>query len=210
MDGGVQRATAFMKKILVIKAHPREGSFCNALVNRYIEGAKQNDVEIEMLDLRDLALEPWLKYDWGCNHDSQPSSPDLDRSKELIDWSSHIAFFYPTFWATPPALLILFIEMVIVSGFAFKYHKPILKRIPRHDKLLKGRTATIMSTMDSPPFMMDLHDRDPGGKMMHDVLRFTGIKLTGKHYFGSVVMSSEKERSKWLEEAYSIGREDSR
>lgn len=199
-----------MKKILIIKAHPREASFCNALADRYIEGMKQSAVETETLDLKDLALEPWLKYDWGRNHNSKPTSPDLERSKELISWSSHIAFFYPTYWATPPALLILFIEMVVVSGFAFKYHKPILKLIPRRDKLLKGRTATIMSTMDSPPFMMKLHDRDPGGKMMNDVLRFTGIKLTGKHYFGPVVMSTEEERSKWLAKAYSVGRQDSR
>lgn len=199
-----------MNKILVIKAHPREASFCNALVERYIEGAKLNKAKIETLDLIDLALEPWLKYDWGRNHNSKPTSPDLERSKELIDWSNHISFFYPTYWATPPALLILFIEMVIVSGFAFKYHKPLWHTVPRHDKLLKGRTATIMSTMDSPPFMMKLHDRDPGGKMMNDVLRFTGIKLTGKHYFGSVVMSTEKERSQWLAKAYSIGQEDSR
>jgi NAD(P)H dehydrogenase (quinone) len=110
----------------------------------------------------------------------------------LITWSEHIVFAYPTYWALPPPLLTLFIDVIITSGFAFKYHKPILGKIPRWDRLLKGRTATILSTMDSPPIFMELHDRDPGGKMMKDVLRFTGVKLRRKHYFGSVVLSPEE------------------
>ncbi len=113
-----------MKKILIIKAHPRESSFCNALIERYVSGAKANDAEIRTLDLRDLELEPWLKYDWSRNHDSLPASEDLERSKELIAWSDHIVFAYPTYWSMPPALLTLFVEMVIVSRFAFKYHNP--------------------------------------------------------------------------------------
>ncbi len=82
--------------------------------------------------------------------------------------------------------------------------------IPRWDRLLKGRIATLISTMDAPPIFMKLHDLDPGGKMMKDVTRFTGVKLVGKHYFGSVVLSSEKKREEWLARAYKIGSKDSR
>jgi putative NADPH-quinone reductase len=39
------------EKILIIKAHPREASFCNGLVEKYIIGAKTNDAEIKTLDL---------------------------------------------------------------------------------------------------------------------------------------------------------------
>lgn len=70
-----------MKKILIVKAHPREAGFCNALVEKYIEGARRNGAEIRILDLRDLELEPWLKYDWGHNHDSLPASEDLSGQK---------------------------------------------------------------------------------------------------------------------------------
>lgn len=50
--------------------------------------------------------------------------------------------------------------------------------------------------MDAPPIMMKIIDGDPGGKMMRDVLRFTGIKLKHKYYFGSVVLSDEKKEKK--------------
>lgn len=199
-----------LKKILIIKAHPREASFCNALVERYIAGAQTGKANIETLNLKDLELEPWLKYDWDRNHQSIPTSPDLERSKDLIQWSDHLLFAYPTYWANPPALLTLFIEMIIVSRFAFRYHKPRFGLIPQWDKLLKGRTGTLLSTMDAPPLFMKLHDHDPGGKMMQDLMRFVGVKMTGKYYFGSVVLSSERMREVWLQRAYRIGKKDSR
>lgn len=198
------------KKILVIKGHPREESYCNALVEKYIEGAKTSDAEVRTLDLRELALEPWLKYDWSRNHVSLPDSPDLDRSKELITWAEHIVFVYPTYWAGPPALVKLFLEMVITAHFAFKYQKPFLGKIPHWNMLLKGRTATIISTMDAPPLIMDMVDLDPGGKMLHDILRFCGIRLKRKFYVGSVVLSSDEQREGWLAKAYRIGQKEGR
>ena len=199
-----------MKKILVIKGHPREGSYCNALVGKYIEGATASGAEVRTLDLRDLALDPWLRYDWGRDHRSLPDSPDLERSKELITWAEHVVFAYPTYWAGPPALVKLFLEMVITAHFAFKYQKPFLGKIPHWNMLLKGRTASLLVTMDAAPAIMDWIDRDPGGKMLHDILRFTGIKLKRRHYFGSVVLSSEETHKRWLAKAYRIGQKEGR
>ena len=202
-----------MKKILIINGHPREKSFLNALVEAYIKGTNLNNAAIKIINLRTLELEPFLKYSWDLNHDSIPMTEELLKSQELIKWSEHIVFTYPTFWATPPALLKVFIEAIIVSKFAFKYHKPkkmFFGKIPVWDKLLKGRTATVVSTMDAPPFFMHAVDKDPGGKLMHAILRFTGIKLKHKYYFGSVKMSTEQKRKKWIQKAYEIGRKESK
>ena len=107
-----------MKKILVIKAHPREDSFCNALTDQYITGAKRSRNEIRIIDLRKLALEGYLKN----GHDPNPElTPDLQNAQELISWADHLTFTYPTWWATPPAILKLFIERIFEPGFAYKY-----------------------------------------------------------------------------------------
>ncbi len=192
----------------MIKAHPREDSFCNQLVEKYLEGAYKNKVEIRILNLHDLDLEPWLKYTWDTNHDSIPDSEDLRKSKELILWSDHLVFAYPTYWASPPALLKLFLEVIIISHFAFKYHKPYLGKIPNVEKLLVGRTASIISTMDAPPILMKWIDKDPGGRMMKDIFRFTGIKFKHKYYFGSVVLTDSEKKNKWLKKIFSIGEKD--
>lgn len=199
-----------MKNLLIIKGHPREKSFCNALTNRYVEGAQANGADIRTLNLPELALEPWLKYDWSHNHTSLPNSPDLDRSKELVSWCDHMVFAYPVYWAGAPALVKLFLEMVITAHFAFKYKQPFLGKIPRWNRLLKGRTASLLVTMDAPPVFMNLVDRDPGGKMMRDILRFTGVKLLKRHYFGSVILSSQAKKDRWLKKAYDSGVREAR
>lgn len=201
-----------VKKILVINGHPRKDGLCNILVHHYIEGAKSKKAEVKFLDLRELNLEPWLKYGWDANHDSIPMSEDLIRAQELISWCHHIVFAFPTYWSAPPALLKLFLEVIIVSKFAFKYHKPrkiFWGKAPVWDKLLKGKTASIISTMDTYPFVMYLILKDPVGKMMHAALEFTGIKLKHKYYFGSVKLSSDKQKEKWLIKAYRIGQRES-
>ena len=50
-----------MKKILIIKAHPKENSFCNAIANDYIKGAKEAGNEIKILYLKELNLEKFIK-----------------------------------------------------------------------------------------------------------------------------------------------------
>ncbi len=198
------------RRVLVIKAHPREESFCNALVGAYIEGAQGNGAEVRTLSLPEMDLAPWLGYDWSGNHDSLPESPDLDRARELITWSEHLVFAYPIYWAAPPAILKLFLEVIVISGFAFKYHHRKFGVIPQWDKLLAGRSASLLCSLDAPPLVFEMHDKDPAGRMMEDIFRFNGIEMRHKFYFGSVEGSDAEKREQWLREAGEDGRKDTR
>jgi NAD(P)H dehydrogenase (quinone) len=190
-----------MKKILVIKAHPRENSFCNVLAEKYIEGAKQAGNEIKIINLKELNLESFIKY----THEDRPNLPkDLLKSQKLITWANYLVFVYPTWWASPPSLLKVFFEMTFHSGYAFKYQKST-GFAPKWDKLLPNKSARIIVTMDSPPWYYKWVVGDPGFKMMKDIMNFCGIKPVYKNYFGSVKMSSEKQRKKWLGKIYDIG-----
>lgn len=202
-----------MKKILVINGHPRQKSFCGALIRRYIDEAESEKAETRVLNVRDMHLEDWFGFDRGSNHAEVPDSEDIRQAKELITWCDHVVFVFPTFWSAPPTQLKLFLEVIVVTGFAFQYHTPrqvLLLKTPVWDKLLKGRTASMISTMDTYPFVIRHLLRDPIGKMMDVVLAFTGIKLKHKHYFGSVLLFPEKKREKWLEKAFRIGRREAR
>ncbi len=190
-----------MKKILIIKSHPKKDSFCNALVEKYIEGTKKSGNKIEIIDLKNLNLEKYLKYE----HKGNPKlSPDLLDAQKLIKWADHLVFAYSTWWGTPPALLKVFIEIVFESGFAYKYPKS--GKSFKIDKLLTGKSARLIATMDIPPLFNSLFGGDSGGKMMkRAVLNFCGVKPVYKNYFGSVKLSSEEKRKKWLEKVYEIG-----
>ncbi len=132
--------------------------------------------------------------------------PDIIRSQENILWADHLVFVYPTWWATPPALMKAFIERTLTPGFAFKYKKS--KHVVAWDKFLQGKSARIISTMDTPPLFYKWVIGDPGYKMMKDILNFCGIKPVSKTYFGSVKMSSEETRRKWIDACRTLGLKD--
>ena len=70
-----------MKKILVVKAHPRGDSFCNALTDQYTAGAIKTGNEIKAIDLRKFGLEGSLKN----GHNPSPElTPDLQNAQQLI------------------------------------------------------------------------------------------------------------------------------
>jgi putative NADPH-quinone reductase len=190
-----------MKKILVINGHPKAESYCDSLTEKYIEGVKKTGKEVKVSTIRNLNLEGYTKF---AHNEKLKLSNDLVEVQKLITWANQLVFIYPTWWATPPALLKLFIEIVFHSGFAFQYTQPS-KLGPRWDKLLTGKSAKMISTMDSPPWYYKCWVGDPGFKMMKDIMTFCGIKPVKRKYFGSVKVASEEKRKKWLNEVYIMG-----
>ncbi len=192
--------------ILIINAHNRENSFCSALAEAYKEGACSFGHHVQILNLRDMELDKYLRY--GHEKIYEPEG-DVLKAQELISWANHLVFVYPTWWAGLPALLRLFFEMVFSPGFAFKYHDRMGKKIVSWDKLLKGKSARIISTMDAPPWYYKWIIGDPGGKIMRKgILGFSGISPVKTTYFGSVKLSTEKHRADWLKIARNLGQKE--
>jgi hypothetical protein len=48
-------------KILVVNGHPRSDSFCGALADAYVAGAREAGHEVDVLLLSEMKLEPFIK-----------------------------------------------------------------------------------------------------------------------------------------------------
>ncbi len=192
-----------MKKILVILGHPSKGSFSAHLAEKYCEGASTSGSKPKRIHIGELDFAPFLENGFSKE---QLIEPDIKSAQDDIMWADHLVFVYPTWWATPPALVKSFIERTLMPGFAFKYKKS--KHVVAWDKFLAGKTARIISTMDTPPLYYKWIIGDPGYKMMKDILNFCGVKPVSKTYFGSVKMSTESTRSKWIRKCHELGQTD--
>ena len=103
-----------------------------------------------------------------------------------------------------PALMKGFIDKCFTSGFAFKYKENMMGWY----KLLKGRTAHLIVTMDAPPFYYILATGSPGHKMMkNSILGFCGIKTLKITNIGTVITLSRSKLKKWLNKAEQYGME---
>jgi putative NADPH-quinone reductase len=188
--------------ILIIDGHPRGDSLCSALAQAYEAGAHDRGHACRTLRVADLHLEKYLTH----GH-AQRYEPDGDvlAAQQLVAWSHHLVCVYPTWWAGPPALMRLFFEMVFSPGFAFQYREKTGPFVA-WDKLLTGKSARLIATMDAPPWYYRWVLGDPGGRIMRrGVLGFCGVRPIATTYFGSVRLSSAGLRATWLQQARVLG-----
>jgi NAD(P)H dehydrogenase (quinone) len=185
-------------KILIIMGHPDVHSFCGALGRAYQRGAEQAGYEVEYLELATLSFDPVLRQ--GFRGD-QGLEPDLSRVQSQLSAANHWVWVYPNWWGGPPALLKGFIDRVFLPGFAFQYHKG-----PIPQQLLKGRSAHLLMTLDTPPWFYRYGLRAPGLQVMKkSVLGFSGVRPVRTTLLGAIRGSSAAQRERWLSRAQRLG-----
>ncbi|MDT8391014.1 MAG: NAD(P)H-dependent oxidoreductase [Lentisphaeria bacterium] len=189
------------KKILVIQGHPLADSFCSALTDAYVRGAKEAGADVKERRLAKADFDPVLHKGY---REIQALEPDLKAIQNDIVWAEHLVFSFPIWWGTPPALMKGFFDRTFVPGYAYKYASP---KALFQKKLLSGRSARVICTMDSPPWYFRWLIGAPGLKMMkHSILTFCGVSPVRVSTFGSVKLSSQSKREKWLQRAEKLGR----
>ncbi|PKO34295.1 MAG: NADPH:quinone reductase [Betaproteobacteria bacterium HGW-Betaproteobacteria-7] len=187
------------KRILVLLGHPDSASFCAALAAAYSEAARDAGHEVRVLRLGELAFDPILHEGYRRFQDLEQ---DLISAQAEILWAEHLVFVYPVWWGAMPALLKGFFDRVFLPGFAFKYRDGSVL----WDRLLSGRSARLLVTMDTPPWFYRWVYRMPGhNQMRRTILEFSGIKPVKISNFGTVRGSGAERRQRWLTAAQRLG-----
>jgi NAD(P)H dehydrogenase (quinone) len=185
--------------VLIINGHPADASLCHALAQQYEQGAVAAGHQVRHIALGQLAFDPILRQGF---HGPQPLEPDLQAAQSDILWAQHLVFVYPIWWGGMPALLKGFIDRTFLPGFAFKYRSDS----PFPEQLLKGRTADMLVTMDTPPWYFRWVYGNPGHwQMKRTILQFTGIRPVKVHSMGPVRSASDSKKQGWLTQAFRLG-----
>jgi putative NADPH-quinone reductase/1,4-dihydroxy-2-naphthoate octaprenyltransferase len=186
-------------KVLVVLGHPRRGSLCEALADAYVSGARNAGAEVRKLSLADLGFEPNVLVH---SPRDQLLEPDISEAIRLVAWADHLVFVFPTWWGTMPACLKGFLDRVLMPGFAFADREDG----EGWDKLLVGKTAHLLTTMDTPPWVYRWIYRAPGlNALSRATLGFCGIEPVRRTIFGPVKTASAGRRARWIEEARQEG-----
>jgi len=190
-----------MKKVLIINGHPDKQSFCSALASNYKLGAEQSRAKCDVVNLIDLDFDPILKYGYRKRTELEP---DLVRVWNLIKEADHLVFVYPIWWGTQPALLKGFIDRLFLPNFAFRYRENSMF----WDKLLKGKSARLIVTMDTPKWYYLFFYRSPGhNAMKKGTLNFCGVHPVKITTFTPLKNSTIEKRMKWLEQISRLGKQ---
>jgi putative NADPH-quinone reductase len=181
-----------MKKVLIINGHPNPDSFCFAIVECYKKNAIEKGLEIKEINISELDFNPNLKFGYQQISELEPS---LIESWDKIVWADHLVWVHPVWWGGLPAITKGFIDRVFLPGKAFKFKKDS----PWWDKLLKGKTGHIITTMDQPGWFYWLMYGSPSvNQLKKSTLEFCGISPVKVTYFSPIKSSSDVLRKKWL------------
>ena len=187
-------------RILVLNAHPDEGSLCDAVAAAYTRGAQEGGHEARLVALRGLQFDLVLR---GGYHSTKPLEPDVGEQQGLIRWCEHLVIVSPNWWWSAPALLKGYIDRVFLPGFAMRYRA----RFPYVVPLLKGRSARVLYTQNSPRlagwlFRGDLFWRWISGA----VLRHCGLRPVRRRALYRAKDSTPEVKAKFLESVRQLGR----
>ena len=188
-----------MKKILIINGHPDTKSFNYALSQAYLEGARQTEAQISLLNLAELNFDPNLQYGYRKRSELEP---DLLAAIQKIKEADHLVWVFPMWWYSMPALMKGFIDRSFLPGITFE--KVEGKAFPR--QLLKGKTARIILTADTPRWYDRLFMGSPAIRQFKKgTLEFCGIKPVKLTYIAVIKDSSQEFREKWLKKVRLLG-----
>jgi len=188
-----------MKKIALINGHPHQESFNFALAEAYKKGAEKSGVEIKEIIIRNLDFNPNLEFGYQKRIDLEP---DLIKAWEILQWADHLVWVHPVWWGGLPAITKGFIDRLFLPGLAFKYRENSVW----WDKLLTGKTAHIITTLDQPSWYYRIfYGRPSINQLKKSTLEFCGIKPVKVTYLGIIKNEKEEQSKKWIEKVYSLG-----
>lgn len=187
------------QRVLVILGHPRADSLCGVLADTYAKAAGEAGAEVRRVDVSRLDFDALAVK--GENQ-APPPEADIVSVQEQIRWAEHLVFVYPIWWGTVPALFKGFLERTFAAGFAIDFPD----RPPYYKPLLGGRSARLITTMNTPPWIYRWLLRAPGHNVMkRAILELCGIKPVRITPFGPVRGSSESRRRQWIQTVHGLG-----
>lgn len=188
-----------MKKILIINGHPNKASFNFGLANAYKAGALKSGAIVEEIIIAELNFNPNLAFGYQKRIELEP---DLIAAWEKIKQADHLVWIHPVWWGGLPAITKGFIDRLFLPGMAFSYRENSVF----WDKLLKGKSAHIITTLDQPGWYYWLMFGKPSvNQLKKSVLNFCGITPVKVTYIGIVKTANDTKRKKWLDSIYKLG-----
>lgn len=197
------------RRTLVIIGTPLPDTLTHALAGSYIDAARDAGAEVRVIDLaRDpIPSHPRSRAELRAprGDDDLALDPIVAEYLDAVLWAEHLVIVHPQWWGTVPAALKSFIDRVFLSGATFRYRAGT--QIP--ERLLRGKTARIVMTMDSPRAWNRLVYRGAAeASLARATLAFCGVRVTGITRFTPVQLGRPERREAWIAQLSRLGARD--
>ncbi len=189
--------------VLVVYAHPNPDSFNHAVLESLTKGLEDGGKTFEVADLYAMKFNPVMgPGDFAQFTDGQMPQDVLDQQAKVAR-TDGLAFIFPIWWLSCPAILKGWIDRVLSRGFAYKFGERGM------EGLLKKKKALLISTTGGPePKYEALGTTERIKGVFRELLKDDcGIANVEHVFLYALDLADEETRKKYLEQVYHLGKE---
>ncbi|OXA72970.1 NAD(P)H dehydrogenase [Flavobacterium aquidurense] len=193
-----------MKKIVVINGHPDKENLNSAIVDSYINSAKQNGSEVRYIAIGALDFNPNLQFGYSQRMELES---DLVKALEDIKWSEHTVWIHPMWWLGMPAIMKGFFDRAFLPGITFKRDEKGVT-----EGLLKGKTGRIITTAGdlSLTLYKEIYKSSGLVQLKEGILAYCGISPIESNFIGPLNELNESDTLQWLKKIKHLALLDSK
>ncbi|USN45586.1 MAG: NAD(P)H-dependent oxidoreductase [Candidatus Woesearchaeota archaeon] len=174
-----------MTKTLLLFASPNKEGHNATILSELTRTLDENKETYEVIDVFKEQVSPFGKSE-------KELAAFVQRMQKKITESERLIICTPVWWNALPSPLKAFFDLVFAAGFAFRYSK---QGIPV--KLLKGRTAHVITTCGAPLFLSRTLQGNRAAKVLcRDTLGFCGYKVKRYQFGAARIITEDAERVK--------------
>lgn len=188
--------------VLAIFSHPRRDSFTGSILDQFKHGVTEAGHSIEIADLYREGFEPRLQPEDYAQFKGQPMPEMIIREHIRFERADALAFVFPVWWWSFPAILKGWIDRVWCEGWAYTFQPQ------RSRGLLQNRPTILLATAGSRESTYRKYRYDEAMRIQIEIgiLGYGGISDIDTHFFYEVDNDVEA-RKRYLELARQLGQE---
>jgi NAD(P)H dehydrogenase (quinone) len=185
-------------KLLVVLGHPDAGSFNAAIAQAAKEELESLGHQVVFHDLYREGFDPLLPMEEIPQDGAL--DPAIERHCAELTEADALVVVHPNWWGQPPAILKGWVDRVFRPGVAYHFLEGDGgEGVP--EGLLRARLAVVFNTSNTFPEREAQIFGDPLENLWRTCLfEFCGIKEFYRRTFSVIVVSSQEQRIKWLDE----------
>jgi len=189
-------------KVLVVYSHPNPRSFCHAVLEAFTRGLEDGEHTFEVVDLYAIKFDPCIKLEDFVQFTGGQMPQDVLSQQEKLSQADALAFIYPAYGWSRPAILEGWLQRVFSYGFAYKWGEK------GYEGLLRPKKALLINTTaNSERDWKTSGVEDATKKVIDTSLKMCGIQRAEHVFLYAVSSVDDETRKEYLQTAYRLGKE---
>jgi NAD(P)H dehydrogenase (quinone) len=173
--------------LLAVFCHPRRDSFTGALLDSFAAGIAEAGHEMELADLYREGFDPSFRPEDYAQFRSEPMPEKILAEQRRVERADALAFVFPVWWWSFPAMLKGWIDRVWSEGWAYNFTPERSKGLLRdRPTILLGSAAT-----SAPTYRKYRYDEAMRVQIDIGILSYCGIRSVATHIFHDVDADAE-------------------